>query len=40
MIGTNPRMSSSIQAGLTGLDRLTTSVVALGVDMLVTPSGK
>ena len=40
MIGTDPRMSSSIQVGLTGLDMLTTSVLAFGVDMLVTMSGK
>ena len=37
---TAPRMSSSIQIGLTGVFKLTTSVLAFGVDMLVSVSGK
>src|SRR5271170_2289238 len=40
MIGTAPRMSSSIQVGLTGLDMLTTIVLAFGVVMLVIVLGK
>ena len=36
----DPRMSSSIQVGLTALFMLTTSVLAFGVDMLVIVSGK
>ena len=40
MIGTDPRMSYSIQVGLTALDRLTTIVLAFGCDMLETMSGK
>src|SRR5580692_1864927 len=40
MIGTAPRMSYSIQVGLTALDMLTTIVVAFGVDMLVMVLGK
>src|SRR5580693_5869417 len=40
MTGSDPRMSSSSQVGLTGLFRLTTIVVSSGVDMLVIVVGK
>src|SRR5580704_1989849 len=40
MTGTDPRMSSSIQVGLTALDMLTTTVLAFGADMLVIVLGK
>ena len=33
-------MSSCNQVGLTGLDMLSTSVLAFGIDMLVSVSGK